>query len=151
MNNSDIERFHQLMMGAVDGELGDKESAEFERLLGQNPDFQDEYKKYKELKEMTSKVKFKSPPQEIWDRYWLGIYNRIERSIGWVVFSFGFIILLTYFGFLLVETVLRSEELVLIVKIGILCLIGGLATLLVSVIREKFFVYRTDPYKEIRR
>jgi hypothetical protein len=58
---------------------------------------------------------------------------------------------LTYFGFLLVETVLKSEDLVLIVKIGILCLIGGLATLLVSVIREKFFVYRTDPYKEIRR
>jgi anti-sigma factor RsiW len=59
MNNSDIDRFHQLMMGAVDGELGDKEIAEFERLLERNPDFQNEYKKYKELKEMTSKMKFK--------------------------------------------------------------------------------------------
>ena len=96
-------------------------------------------------------MKLKTPPQEIWDTYWVDIYNRIERSIGWILLSIGFMILLTYGGYHFFKALIQDTQMPVIIKFGILSLIGGLAVLLVSVVRERLFVYKTDPYKEIKR
>ena len=96
-------------------------------------------------------MKFKSPPPEVWDTYWQGVYNRLERGFAWILFSIGSVILLTYGGFKAVETIVADPNLATIVKIGLLLVIGGLAALFVSVAREKLFTFRKDPYKEIQR
>ncbi len=147
----DRERFEMLMMGAIDNELNTEEQQEFERLLAQNKAWQLEYEKYKNLKEVTGTMQLTSPSPEVWDQYWLTIYNRIERGIGWLIFSVGAVILLTYFGFQFVEAIINEPHLAVIAKIGILLTIGGLAVLFVSVVRERLFTRKFDPYKEIKR
>ena len=148
---ADREKFQALMMRALDGELSAEQQREFERLLSDDKKLRTEFEKYKKLKEATSTMQFKSPPPEVWDNYWMQVYNRVERGIGWLVFSIGAIILLTYAGFTLVESVINDPGLAIIVKVGILLSVGGLAILFVSVAREKLFTRRHDPYREIQR
>ena len=96
-------------------------------------------------------MKFKSPLPEVWDKYWINIYNRIERGIGWILFSIGCIILLTYGIFKAIESIIADPQLGGIIKIGILAVITGIVILAVSVMREKLFTKKSDPYKEIQR
>jgi len=145
------DKFHQLMMGALDGELNDQEQQQFQSMLDNDRSLRKEYQAYKKLKKVTTSMSLKSPPPEVWDRYWLGVYNRLERGVGWIIFSVGAIILLTYFGFQFVDALIQNNQLALIAKIGIFLSIGGLAVLFVSVVREKFFTGKQDPYREIQR
>ncbi|MBN2413514.1 hypothetical protein JXQ31_17685 [candidate division KSB1 bacterium] len=147
----DQDRFKILLMGAVDGELTAEERKEFELLLAENPEYKKEYQEYKNLKEATKEMKFKNPPAELWDSYWLSVYNRIERGLGWILLSIGCIILLTFAGFHFFKTLIFEADLPLIIKISIFSVIAGLAILLVSIVRERLFTYKSDPYKEIKR
>ena len=149
--NKHKSRFQVLLVKAVDGELGDKEKIEFEQLINQAPEFRIEWEQHKKIKEVTQSMKFKSPPIEIWDGYWGNVYNRLERGIAWILFSLGFAILLTYGAFKVVEGILADSSLVGILKVAIIAVLGGLMLLVVSVVREKVFLYRKDPYKEIQR
>ncbi len=149
--NRDQDRFKILLMGAVDDELNTDERKEFERLLADNPDYKKEYQQYKKLKEATKDMKFKNPPAELWDSYWLNVYNRIERGLGWILLSIGSIFLLTFAGYHFFKALIFEANLPLIIKISILSVIAGLAILLVSIVRERIFTYKSDPYKEIKR
>jgi len=150
-NNRDRDRFNILLMGAVDGELNSEEWGEFERLIADRPEFKKEYEEFKKLKEATKDMKFKNPPAEIWDSYWLNVYNRIERGLGWILLSIGCIILLTFAGYHFFKALIFDANLPLIIKISIFSVIAGVAILLVSIVRERLFTYKSDPYKEIKR
>ncbi len=144
-------RFYQLLMGAVDQELTSSELKEFNHLVEANPDLRKEWEQYKKLKEVTQAMKFKSPSKEVWDNYWMNTHNKIERGIAWIIFSIGAIILITYGLFKAVEAIIADPQLEGIIKIGIIAVLLGLVILLVSVAREKLFVKKSDPYKEIQR
>jgi hypothetical protein len=150
--DAERERFQILLTGAVDAELSQEQQAEFERYLKEYPECQTEWEQYAKLKEVTQTMKFKTPSQEIWDAYWLNVYNRIERGIAWIILSIGCIILLTYGGFKAIETLIADPQLETIIKVGLIAVIGGLVILVVSVVREKLFTARTDKYqKEVQR
>jgi len=93
----------------------------------------------------------KIPQPEAGDQYWQKVYNRIERGLGWIIFSVGVIILVTYGLFKAIEAIFADTQIVGIVKWGILVLIAGIVILLVSVLREKLFVRKSDPFKEVQR
>lgn len=97
----------------------------------------------------------KKPPEEIWDKYWLGVYNRIERTLGWILLSIGSVILLTfalYEGAKALLQFLSAPSIPFILKIGLLAVLGGAVILIVSVIREKIFTAKSDKYqKEVLR
>ncbi|RQW07101.1 hypothetical protein EH222_07710, partial [candidate division KSB1 bacterium] len=112
------EKFERLMMGALDGELSPEEQKEFNRMLTAEKGLQEEFSKYKKLKQVTKEMKLASPPAEVWDNYWLGVYNRFERGIGWLIFSIGMVILMTYGGFKAVTAVINDPGLAFIVKVG---------------------------------
>ncbi|MDZ7316419.1 MAG: zf-HC2 domain-containing protein [candidate division KSB1 bacterium] len=145
------EKFERLMTAALDGELTAEERREFEALLDENEELRREYLEYQQLKEVTSTMRLKMPSQEVWDRYWLDVYNRIERGISWVLISIGAAVLLAYGGYKLVEEILKDTSLSWAVRLAALSLMGGLALLLVSVAREKWFTRKSDPYKEVLR
>jgi hypothetical protein len=145
-------KFQMLLMAAIDGELSGEEQTVFMQYLRQYPECQEEWQRYSKLKEVTKAMQFTKPAQEIWDQYWVGIYNRIERGLGWILFSIGSIILLTYGGYKAIEALIADPQLELVVKIGLIGVIGGLVILIVSVVREKLFMARTDKYqKEVQR
>ena len=146
------EKFQMLLMAAIDGELAAEEKTQFEQYVRKYPECHVEWQKYVKLKEITQTMQFTKPAPEVWDHYWVNIYNRLERGIGWIIFSIGCVILLTYAGFKAVEAIVADPKLELIVKIGIIAVIGGLMMLFVSVLREKIFTARTDKYqKEVQR
>ena len=97
-------------------------------------------------------AKLKEPSDIELAQYWSSVYNRLERGIGWILFSVGAIIVLCYGGFKLVEEIIKDPEIVPLFKVGIVALVFGVAILLVSVLRERLRVRKVDKYsKEIER
>jgi len=151
LTSAEKKHFQTLLMKAVDGELNSDEQAEFEEFISQEADCRNEWQQMKKLKEVTKNMNFKSLPTEVWDNYWVNVYNRLERGLAWILFSIGAIILLTYSGFQAVESIIADPQVAGILKAAILMVIGGSVILLVSVVREKLFTRKSDPYKEVQR
>ena len=86
----------RLMMGALDGEISRQEQQELTRLLQNDPVLEAEWQQLQRVKEVTSGMVFRKPPEETWDTYWTGVYQRLERGIGWILVSVGAILLLSY-------------------------------------------------------
>lgn len=151
LTDDERNRFRLLLTAALDGELSLEDEREFKSFLSAAPGCQREWDEYKRLKEVTMQIKFTHPPAEVWDRYWLNVYNRIERGLGWILTSIGSMIVLFYGAYKAVESILADPQLEWFVKVGILAVLGGLVVLLVSVAREKLLIRKADKYKEIQR
>jgi len=137
--------------GYLDGELDPTERAAFEREVARDPELAHELAAMRAMKEVTSGMKLSEFPDYVWDRYWEGTYNRLERRIGWFFFSLGAAVLLAGGLYELVLVLIKdaSEPLWMRVAIGVGC--TGLAILCVSVARERLFMLRRDPYREVKR
>ncbi|MDP2469652.1 MAG: hypothetical protein Q8W45_07015 [Candidatus Palauibacterales bacterium] len=146
-----ISRSRELLLQALDGELAPGEQVELERLLLDNPELREEWDRFSRLKEVTGNMKLRNPPQEMWDGYWNSVYGRFERGIAWILVSIGAIVLGSWGAWSGVQDLMADADLPTFVKWSILALIVGLVMLLVSVLRYRIFVSRTDPYKEIER
>jgi len=146
-----IERFQILLMKAVDDELNQQEKELFEKLIANNENYKKEWDDFKKLKKVTNSIHLKEPKQEEWDMYWSNVYNRIERGLAWLLFTSGAVILFGYGAFKFIESFIPDPNIPLIIKIGVFLLFGGIASLAFSIIREKLFLRKSDPYKEIKR
>jgi predicted anti-sigma-YlaC factor YlaD len=140
-----------LMMGYLDNELNDEQKHQFEEHLKSCCECAGELKEFRKLKEVTDEVTLAEPEDRIWQEYWDCIYNRIERGLGWILFSIAGIVLIIYGGFRLIEKIIKNPDVELIFKVGLLILLVGLAILFVSVLRERCFFWRRDRYKNVRR
>lgn len=92
------ERTHALMMAALDDELSSVERAELEKLLSADEGLRKEWERLKTVKEVTATMTFREPPEEVWETYWVSVYNRAERSLAWLFLSLGLIVLLAWAG-----------------------------------------------------
>lgn len=145
------EEFKKLMVGYSDGKLRKDEEKVFETHLKACRECSKELKEFKKLMEVMNDMKYKEPEDKVWEGYWSSIYNRLERTIGWIFLSIGVIVLLFYGGFKLVEELIKDPTVTIIAKVGILALLAGLVILFVSVLRERVFAYKKDRYKEVKR
>ncbi len=143
--------YKNLMMGYLDNELELDQKKAFEEHLASCPECKVELEEFKRLKQITDEVSLVEPEDKIWEQYWSGIYNRIERGVGWILFSLAAILLLIYGGFKAIEEIIKDPTVDIILKAGLLVLIAGLAILLVSVLREKLYFRKKDRYKDVRR
>lgn len=143
--------YKDLMMGFLDDELDDAQKQSFEDHLASCQDCSSELEGFRELKQITDQVALVEPEDKIWQDYWSGIYNRVERRIGWILFSAAAILLLIYGGFRLIERFIKDPTVDIILKAGLLALIAGLAVLFVSVLRERIHFWKRDRYKDVRR
>lgn len=149
--NTELNRFQTLLSKALDNLLTDEERIEFDNLLASSNEYQEDYKSLKQIKEITKTMKLKNPPEEVWDKYWLGIYSKLERGLSWILISIGAIVVLIYSGFRAIESVIQDPTLAWFLKAAILMLIAGGVFLFVSVVRERIFLRKTEKYKEIIR
>ena len=155
MNPRDDIDLRHLMMAALDGELEPSQVAELEREIAADADLASEWQRLQQLKELTQMSTIKSPPKEQWDSYWHGVYNRLERGLGWILVSLGATVLLCYGVWFAVDELFQGlwadDSVPLLIKLAIFALGAGGAVLLVSIVREKLFTHRHDPYKEVER
>ena len=143
--------YKDLMMGYLDDELSDEQRRRLEAHLAGCPECAGELKEFKRLKAITDEVTLIEPEDRLWQDYWGGVYNRIERGVGWTVFSVAAILLTIYGGFRAIEEIIKDPNVELIFKLGLLALIAGLAILFVSVLRERIYFWKRDRYKDVRR
>ncbi len=143
--------YKDLMMGYLDNELTDEQRSQFEEHLAGCPECASELEEFRKLKAITDEVTLVEPEDRIWQDYWNGIYNRIERGLGWIIFSVAAILLTIYGGFKAIEEMVKDPDIETILKVGLLALIAGLAILFVSVLRERLHFWQKDRYKNVRR
>jgi len=140
-----------MMMGYLDNELNDEQKRRFEEHLKSCSECADEIKGFQKLKKITDEVTLVEPEDKIWQQYWSSVYNRIERGLGWILLSVAGIILIIYGGFRAIEKIINNPDIELVLKVGLLVLLAGLAILFVSVLRERIFFWTSDRYKNVRR
>jgi predicted anti-sigma-YlaC factor YlaD len=147
----DHQRIKELISSFYDGELDEEQKKLVHSHLEECSECRKEFEEMGRFEEVMSQMALKKPPKEAWQMYWTSVYNRLERGIGWILFSIGAIILLFFGGYKLVEGIIQDASVPLILKIGILSVLGGLIVLLVSLLREQLFVRKRERYKEIEK
>lgn len=145
------ERARRLIMASIDGELASGERDELERLLDAHPTLRTEWERLQRLKEVTEAMALRPAPEEVWSDYWASVYSRLERGIGWILFSLGAIVLLSYGAWTGVKELVADATMPWFIKVSLLAVTIGTVVLLVSVVREKVFVGRRERYKDVER
>ena len=143
--------YKALLMGYLDDELDDEQKNSVSLHLASCPQCTAELEEFRKLKQITDQVTLTEPEDRIWQNYWSSVYNRTERSIGWIIFSISAILLLIYGGFKFIEELVKDPTVDIILKAGLIALIIGLAVLFVSVLRERIYFRKKDRYKDVRR
>lgn len=151
LTSQNEERFRILLMKAFDSELNNEEENEFKNFIDTYAECQKEWEEFLKLRKLKGGIQMKLPEQEKWDQYWNNIYNRLERRFGWILFSIGMIILVATGGFYAIREFLTDPGIPLIDKIGLSTFFLGSAILVISVLREKLTLRKTDKYKDIIR
>jgi hypothetical protein len=146
-----LDRTKELLMRALDEELSPQERTELDLLLADDPTLRAERERLGRLKEVTGEMKLRNPPEQLWDDYWNSAYSRLERGIGWILVSFGVIVVGGWATWQFVTELIADTEMPPLIKAGILAGSLGLVILTVSVLRQRLFVRKTDPYKDIVR
>ena len=137
--------------GYLDGELSAAEREAFEQQVDRDPELARELEAMRAMKEVTDSMKLTEFPDQVWDRYWEGTYNRLERGVGWILLSLGAIVLIGSGLYELVVSLLKDSSEPWFVRLAIGSACGGTAILFISVLRERIFVRKRDPYREVKR
>lgn len=140
-----------LLEKALTGKLTPEEQRTFQALLAEDPQIRKEWDSLKTLHGVTTHMKFGDPPEETWDRYWAGVYARIERGLAWLLISLGTAVLLAVGGYRAVSAFFEDQTTPLFMKVAIAAVVLGGAILLVSIAREKWILWKSDKYKEVVR
>ena len=144
--------YKNLMSGYLDNELPDDRRQRLETHLQTCNACTQELQQFTAMKEELVMLKFKEPSDAELQRYWNRVYNRLERGIGWVLFSLGAIIALCYAGIKLIDKMTADPEISLVLKVGVIALIIGGVVLFVSLLRERLTLRKTDKYsREVER
>ena len=141
----------QLITSYHEGTLDDSQKEQVEEHIRTCPECRQEFEEMKKFEEVMGKMAFKKPPKATWELYWSGVYNRLERGIGWIFMSIGAMILLFFGGYKMVEGIVQDPEIPLLLKVGILAVLAGMVVLLVSFGRERIFVDKRERYKEVQK
>lgn len=145
------ERFIILLEKYLDKNIENQEEAELLNIISKDPLLKKELEEQKRVKEVLKKMSIKNPSKETWDSYWNGVYNHLERGVAWIAILIGAALLFGYAGLEAVDQFFNNSEAPLIIKIGTVALVLGITVLLFSVVREKYFTFKHDKYKEIQR
>lgn len=135
-----------LLTGYVDGELSDDHRRGVETHLQECADCRRQLEELVSIKEQLTMIKFKEPSEMELERYWSGVYNRLERGVGWILLSLGAIVVLSLGTIEMIQEMTGNQQLSPYLKFGVFSLIIGCVTLFVSVFRERLSVKKTDKY-----
>jgi ferric-dicitrate binding protein FerR (iron transport regulator) len=151
VDEPDLDRAHALMMAALDRECTDAERHELDALLAARPELNTDWNRLQRVKEVTMTMEITRPPEEAWDRYRRSRLHRTERGVAWTLIAVGAGILAATSLWMWIESWLASD-LPLFVKVALGSVMVGAALLIASLLRERLFLSRRDPYsKEVQR
>lgn len=148
---SGTDRTRELLMRALDGEISDSDRAELNSMLDSDERLRAEWNSLAQIKAKTASLGLAEPPDKLWEEYMDSVYRRVERGIGWILLSVGAVVVFSYVLWQIVTELIGDVSIPWYVKGGTIALLVGLVILAVSVIREKYFVFKDDPYRDVHR
>lgn len=143
------DEFEMLLSGYFDNELSEVERARLEALVAADGALRQEYDAMRALTQGTSAVYHcLDPPEPVWDTFLDGVYNRLERTAGWILFCAGAVALAVYGAILYLWVPWAAPWLKLLFALPV----AGLSILFVSVLRQRLVARKTDRYaREVHR
>ncbi|HUW60272.1 MAG TPA: zf-HC2 domain-containing protein [Candidatus Bathyarchaeia archaeon] len=145
---NECDQFQPMMSGHLDGELDEKSGEKLQKHLAECPRCSAEYQKLARIVAASDRLRLEIPPDEVWDSFLAGAYNKIERKTGWAAFVVGAVALVALGIWLFMMEPWASA----LVKILIAVPVVGLLIIFVSVLRERLFLAKVDRYsREIQR
>ncbi|MCY4627647.1 MAG: hypothetical protein OXE58_08790 [Acidobacteria bacterium] len=85
------------------------------------------------------------------DRFWLGVYSRLERGVAWTLVSASAAVLLGYWAYEFATEFMADASVPVIVRFGAAGLLLGILLLLLGALRERIRARSTDPFRRVRR
>jgi predicted anti-sigma-YlaC factor YlaD len=140
-----------LLSAYIDGELSPEDMQRVEAHLAGNEETRALVARLRGLNTITGAMQMKEAPMEAWEGFWDSIYNRSERSLGWVLLIIGLVVIGGYALWELLSTLLVTDSLPLYMKGGIFILMAGILVMLVSVVRERIHKRSRTRYKDVIR
>ena len=141
----------KLISSYHDGELSAEQKKAIQAHVKICGECRQELEEMRQFEEVMNKMELKKPKPEVWQVYWTSVYNRLERRIGWILFSIGAMILFFFGGYKVIEEIIKDPTIPILLKIGLLVILAGFVVLLVSVGRERIFVRKRERYKEVEK
>jgi anti-sigma factor RsiW len=139
-----------LLSAYVDGELDREHRDLVERWLAGDPRVREEVDRLVSLRSFTDQLVLREAPAEAWEDFHAKVYNRGERSAGWILLLVG-IAVVGGFALLRLALVLLAAAIPVVVRLGVLLAGAGLLVLLISVLRERLFTRKRDRYDDVVR
>jgi anti-sigma factor RsiW len=142
------EDVQSLISGYLDGELSPDDRAKVEQRVKEDEAFRQEFERMKTLVSAASSFRVEIPPEEVWDTFLDGVYNRLERRTGWLLLIAGSTILTLYAIYSFVTQPWGPA----LLKVACAVPVVGAVLLFISVLRQRLAVARTDRYsREVKR
>jgi len=146
------EEIQQLMMKVVDGVASGEEEEVLAAAIRGNERWEAELRAFHKIKEVTEKMKFKELPDSYWSGYWINVYRRTERALGWILISVGLMVVLGFGAYKGLSQLYSNPAVSLVMKVGISFAVAGGIIMIVSVMRERLFARKHERYeKEVER
>ena len=136
----------ELLSGYIDGELTQQERQRVELLCETNEEFRRNLEELSALRERIGRTPLGEADEQHWGERMNDSGVRVTSMIGWILFIGGIVIALGVF----VLTLLFDPTVGGLAKLVIVAVYGGLALLLVSVLRQRLIERKTDKYKNVR-
>lgn len=144
-----------LISAYVDGELNPEDVARLEAHLAledaASAATRTEIEQLRRLKQVTGAMRLKEPAPEAWEVFWKGVFNRAERSLGWILLIAGVVILAAWGVTQLVTVLWSTDQLPIWIKGAIYATAAGVFVLLVSAVRERVYRRTRSRYKDVIR
>jgi anti-sigma factor RsiW len=140
-----------LLSAYVDGELEPTDAARVEAYLADSPAGRAEVRRLRELRALTDDLRLRPAPPEAWEAFWEGHYNRVERSLGWVLFGIGAVVVASWGVYRAALAIIGSPALPWWLRLAICAGSVGIVILLVSAVRERLYARRRTRYRDVVR
>jgi len=85
------------------------------------------------------------------DRFWLGVYSRLERGVAWTLVSASAAVLLGYWAYQFATEFMADASVPILVRFGTAGFLLGILLLLLGAVRERIRARSTDPFRRVRR
>ena len=146
------EKIQQLMMKAVDGVASREEEESLAEAIRGNERWEAELRAFRKIKEVTENMKFKELPDSYWSGYWIDVYRRTERAIGWILLSIGLMVVLGFFAYTGLSRFYVDPKVSVFLKVGVSFAVMGGIVMIGSIVRERLFARKQERYeKEVER
>ena len=135
----------ELLSGFVDGELTQQQRQLVSLHCNGCAECMEKLLELRELRERISKANLSEVGEDKWREAMDDSTVKTSRNIGWLMFIAG---LLAVVG-IGVFVFLFDDSISVAVKLIMVAIYGGLATLLFSVLRQRLIESKTDKYKDV--